>query len=187
MKQAFSNNINQQARKIMKQQTTSSAVTSSIIKANKADVWQKVGFYEHVKKPASWLLKLSLPVPQEVEGKYAAVGDTCRCKYSDGGYLTKRITNIIDQSRIEFEIIEQNIRYKDTIKLLGGYIEVEQIDGEQSIVRMLTYYDNRIAPRLISSYFIEKVIKTMHEFVIADMQLQLENTAHGSRSAYAKG
>ena len=171
----------------MKQQTTSSAKTSISIQANKADIWEKVGFYEHVKKPASWSLKLSLPVPQEVEGKYAAVGDTCRCKYSDGGYLTKRITKIVDQSRIEFEIIEQSIRYKDTIKLLGGYIEVEQVDGKQSIVHMLTYYENRIAPRLISSYFIEKVIKTMHEFVIGDMQLQLEKATHGNRPAYAKG
>lgn len=171
----------------MTQQTTSSAVTSIRIAASKADVWQKVGFYEHVKKQASWLLRLSLPVPQEVEGKYAAVGDTCRCKYSDGGYLTKRITNIVDQSRIEFEIIEQSIRYQHTIKLLGGYIEVEQLDGEQSIVNMVTYYENRIFPRRISSYFIEKVIKTMHQFVIGDMQLQLENRVQGNSAGMVNG
>lgn len=150
-----------------------SAVTHMQIHAQQADVWKKVGFYEHVKKQPSWLLKFSLPTPQQVEGHYSNVGDTCRCKYSDGGYLTKRITNIVNENRIEFEIIEQSIRYQDTIKLLGGYIEVNAVDGENSLINMVTYYENRIFPQAISSIFIEKVIKTMHQFVIQDMQAQL--------------
>jgi hypothetical protein len=157
----------------MSNQTISSAVTNMKIRAPKNDVWRKVGFYEHVKKTPSWLLKLSLPTPQEVEGSHNKVGDTCRCKYSDGGYLTKRITRIVDGNRIEFEIIEQSIRFQDTIKLLGGYIEVVDVDGEQTIVNMVTYYENRIFPQALSAIFIEKVIKTMHKFVIQDMQAQL--------------
>ncbi|MBI1891357.1 MAG: hypothetical protein HYS18_11975 [Burkholderiales bacterium] len=158
----------------MKAQTISSAMTTMSIQAAKSNVWKKVGFYEHVKHEPTWLLKLSLPVPQEVEGHHGKVGDTCRCKYSDGGYLTKRITNIVDESRIEFEIIEQSIRYQDTVKLLGGYIEVEEVDDSLSIVHMVTYYENCIQPQALSSVFIDKVIKTMHRFVIEDMRLQLE-------------
>jgi len=158
----------------MKEQTVSSAATTMSIQANKSDVWKKVGFYEHVNKQPNWLLRLSLPVPQEVEGQHGKVGDTCRCKYSDGGYLTKRITNIVDESRIEFEIIEQSIRFQDTVKLLGGYIEVEEVDDSQSLVHMVTYYDNCIGMDAISSMFINKVIKTMHKFVIEDMRQQLE-------------
>jgi hypothetical protein len=158
----------------MKEQAISSAATTMSIQASKADVWKKVGFYEHVNKQPTWLLRLSLPVPQEVEGQHGKVGDTCRCKYSDGGYLTKRITNIVDESRIEFEIIEQSIRFQDTVKLLGGYIEVEEVDDSQSLVHMVTYYENHISLESISSVFINKVIKTMHKFVIEDMRLQLE-------------
>ncbi|MBI1891360.1 MAG: hypothetical protein HYS18_11990 [Burkholderiales bacterium] len=33
---------------------------------------------------------------------------------------------------------------------------------------------NRIMPQALSSVFIDKVIKTMHRFVIEDMRLQLE-------------
>ena len=157
----------------MKEQIISNAMTSMNIQISKADVWKKVGFYEHVKKQPTWLLRLSLPIPQEVEGQYSNVGDTCRCKYSDGGFLTKRITRIVDQSRIEFEIIEQSIRYQNTVKLLGGYIEVEEVNECQSIVNMVTFYENHISPKNISSIFIEKVIKTMHQFVIEDMRLQL--------------
>jgi hypothetical protein len=117
-----------------------------------------------------------------VEGSHAEVGDTCRCRYSDGGYLTKRITRIIDQSRIEFEIIEQSIRYQDTVKLLGGYIEVKD-DGEgQSIVNMVTFYENRIALKRLSSFFIDKVIKSMHRFVIKDMRGHLVDRVAASNS-----
>ncbi len=158
----------------MKPQAISSAATSMRIQANQSDVWNKVGFYEHVNKQPTWLLRISLPVPQEVEGQHDKVGDTCRCKYSDGGYLTKRITRIVDGSRIEFEIIEQSIRFQDTVKLLGGHIEVEEVDEHQSIVHMVTHYENRIPAEALSSVFINKIIKTMHRFVIEDMRTQLE-------------
>ncbi|RYY76860.1 MAG: hypothetical protein EOO52_05025 [Gammaproteobacteria bacterium] len=159
----------------MQNQLIRSANTTMTIHAQKNDVWSKVGFYEHVKKTPNWLLKLSLPTPQQVEGQYSKVGDICRCKYSDGGYLTKRITNIVSGNRIEFEIIEQSIRFQHTIKLLGGYIEVCDMDGENSVVKMVTYYENRIFPQNISSVFINQVIKTMHKFVIQDMQSHFAN------------
>ena len=157
----------------MKNQLIRSAQTKMIIQASKSDVWEKVGFYEHVKKQPGLLLKLSLPTPQQVEGAYGKVGDICCCRYSDGGFLTKRIIRIHSGNRIEFEIIEQSIRYQNTIKLLGGYIEVNDINGKYSEVNMVTYYENRIGLQRISSLFIGAVIKTMHKFVIRDMQAQL--------------
>jgi hypothetical protein len=57
---------------------------------------------------------------------------------------------------------------------LGGYIEVEEVDDSQSLVHMVTYYENNISLESISSVFINKVIKTMHKFVIEDMRMQLE-------------
>ena len=157
----------------MTNKSINSASTTMVINANKENVWNKVGFYEHVQKKPSWMLRFSLPTPQEVDGKHEKVGDTCRCKYSDGGYLTKRITRILDGNRIEFEIIEQSIRYQNSIKLLGGYIEVEEHDDQSSIVNMVTYYENHIKPKQVAGYFINKVIKTMHKFVMQDMQAQL--------------
>ncbi len=163
----------------MSEHTIKRAATSMSVQASRAAVWKKVGFYEHVKKDPSWLLRLSLPVPQEVEGRHSAVGDTCRCKYSDGGFLTKRITSIVDESRIDFEIIEQSIRYQDSVKLLGGSIEVEEVDDSQCIVHMVTLYENHFSLETLSSVFIDKVIKSMHSFVIEDMRLQLEAGAAG--------
>lgn len=164
----------------------STAKTSMSIQASQAAVWAKVGFYEHVHKQPNWLLRVSLPTPQEVDGRHGAVGDTCRCKYSDGGYLTKRITGIVDGSRIDFDIIEQSIRYQDSIKLLGGYIEVEEVDAGQCIVHMVTYYDNQVGLVPVSSFFINQVIKTMHRFVIDDMRARLEGTFTACENSVAE-
>ena len=157
-----------------------SATSTMKIHASRQLVWQKVGFYEHVRKSPTWLLRATLPVPQQVDGRHSHVGDTCRCRYSDGGYLTKRITNIIDHSRIEFEIIEQSIRYQNTIKLLGGSIELGEAEDQHTIVTMVTYYENRIAPRAISSWFVNGVIRSMHRFVMRDMQMQLTPLSCGT-------
>jgi len=170
----------------MIKKTISSASTTMVINASKENVWNKVGFYEHVQKKPSWMLRFSLPTPQEVDGKHEQVGDTCRCKYSDGGYLTKRITKILDGNRIEFEIIEQSIRYQDSIKLLGGYIEVEEQGDQKSIINMVTYYDNCIKPKRVAGYFINKIIKTMHKFVIQDMQTQLSLNICSKNEAFAR-
>jgi len=123
---------------------TITSISSHInVKANRDKVWTKVGFYEHVKRKASLLLRLSLPYPQQVEGQYSRVGDVCRCKYSDGGYLTKRITKILDNNCIEFEIIEQSIRYHQNVILLGGYIKITANGNNTTLVEMKTYYKNR--------------------------------------------
>jgi hypothetical protein len=42
---------------------------------------------------------------------------------------------------------------------------------------MVTHDENRIPAEAISSIFINKVIKTMHRFVIEDMRVQLEARA----------
>lgn len=159
-----------------------SAVSTMQIEASAALVWQKVGFYEHVKKSPTWLLRLALPVPRQVEGSHRKVGDTCRCLYSDGGYLTKRITNIVDSQRVDFEIIEQSIRYQDTVQLLGGSIEVAEAGTAKSVVKMTTYYNNNISPQSITSLFVNGVIKNMHYFVMKDMQLQLQDLLDTSQA-----
>ncbi len=45
--------------------------------------------------------------------------------YSDGGYLTKKIRHIEAGQSIDFDIIEQSIRYATSIPLKGGTIQIE--------------------------------------------------------------
>ena len=54
-----------------------------------------------------------------------------------------------------------------------GYVEVNVVDGENSMIGMVTDYENWIFPQTIYSVSVEKVIKIMHQFVIQDLQAKL--------------
>ena len=132
--------------------------------------WEKVSFYEHIETKPSLLLRTALPVPQRTTGTYRQVGDVSRCMYSDGGYLAKKITQIVSGERIDFDIIEQTIRYAGRIDLQGGTIRIEAHDDGTCTVHMLTRYQVRGWALLLPRSFIALVVSAMHKIVIGDMQ-----------------
>jgi hypothetical protein len=132
-----------------------------------------VCFYEHIVTEPSWLLRTVLPVPVRTTGTYSNVGDISRCLYSDGGYLAKKIAHIVDGRRIEFDIIEQSIRYANRIVLKGGTIQIESHADGTSSVLMVTRYELHRAARWVPRVFINYVVKAMHQIVIRDMQMRL--------------
>jgi hypothetical protein len=147
--------------------------TSGRLSCEAQRVWEKVCFYEHIATEPSWLLRTVLPAPRRTTGAYRTVGDVSRCMYSDGGYLTKRIVDIVAGQRIDFEIIEQSIRYANSILLKGGTIQIDSHDEHTSWVHMRTRYEQRGAARLIPRFCIDRVVTAMHEVVIRDMQARL--------------
>src|SRR5688500_14026426 len=153
------------------------ARTSGRLPCEAARAWDKVCFYEHIEARPSLLLRTVLPVPQRTSGSYQKVGDVSRCMYSDGGYLTKQIRQIVAGKRIDFDIIEHMIRYAGKINLQGGTIEIEAHEDGTSSVHMLTRYELRWPAMLIPRFCIELVIKAMHKIVVRDMQERLAGLA----------
>jgi hypothetical protein len=146
-----------------------------------ARAWDKVCFYEHVELQPGWLLRAALPVPQRTTGAHQRAGDISRCRYSDGGYLTKRIRAIVP-GRVDFEVIEQTIRYAGRIDLKGGSIQVEPHE-DGCTVEMITHYELRAAWLRPLRPAIDHVIKRMHRIVLADMRARLE-TCHAGEHSY---
>ena len=163
--------------------------TSGHLSCEAQRAWEKVCFYEHIETRPSLLLRTVLPVPLRTTGAYRKVGDVSRCLYSDGGYLTKKIAHVSGGQRIDFEIIEQSIRYATGIVLKGGTIQIEPHDGDTSSVRMVTRYELRHSARWVPRIFIDYVVAAMHKIVIRDMQLRLAAThpraAQAERAAVA--
>jgi len=135
--------------------------------------WEKVCFYEHVELQPTWLLRTALPVPQRTTGAYRKAGDLSSCQYSDGGYLTKRIRAIRD-GRVDFDVVEQTIRYAGRIDLKGGTIEVVPDGTGGCVVEMVTYYHLRAAWLRPIRFAIDYVVSAMHRIVFADMRARLE-------------
>ena len=141
-----------------------------------ARAWDKVCFYEHIELQPTWLLRVTLPVPQRTTGAYRRAGDVSSCQYSDGGYLTKCI-RAIGNMRVDFDVIEQTIRYAGRIDLKGGTIEITP-DGEGGCrVEMVTYYELRAAWLRPLRRAIDYVVGAMHRIVLADMRARLEVTS----------
>ena len=138
--------------------------------------WEKVCFYEHIELAPSWVLRAALPVPVRTTGAYRKVGDVSRCLYSDGGHLTKQIRRV-DGHRIEFDVLEQTIRYAGRIDLRGGSITIVSHKDGTSAVVMCTRYELRARWLKPIRYFIDRVVKAMHRVVMDDMQARLVDAA----------
>lgn len=147
--------------------------TSGRLSCEARRAWEKVCFYEHIATAPSFVLRTVLPVPQRTTGTYRKVGDVSRCMYSDGGYLAKKIARIVEGESIDFDVIEQSIRYADSILLKGGIIQIEAHSDDTSSVRMLTRYEVQGFARFIPRFFINYVVSAMHKIVITDMQARL--------------
>lgn len=151
--------------------------TSGRLSCTAHRAWEKVCFYEHIATQPTFLLRTVLPVPQRTSGAYRKVGDVSRCMYSDGGYLTKRIAHIVEGERIDFNIIEQSIRYANSILLRGGRIQIEPHADDTCSVRMLTRYEVKGGARFVPRFFINHVVSAMHKIVLRDMQARLVPSA----------
>jgi hypothetical protein len=160
--------------------------TSGHLSCEAQRAWQKVCFYEHITIRPSLLLRAALPVPVRTTGAYRQVGDISRCRYSDGGYLTKQITRIEDGKLIDFAIIEQSIRYAGRINLKGGSIQIESHEDDTCSVHMLTRYESRGIARLIPCVFIDLVVGAMHKIVIKDMQMRLSTQGELLGAGFAR-
>jgi|SRR5690606_38401708 len=149
------------------------ARTRARLACDASRAWSKVCFYEHIELEPTWVLRTVLPVPRRTTGAYRRAGDVSSCLYSDGGYLTKRIRTF-REGRVDFDVIEQTIRYAGRIDLKGGTIEVTPSDAGGCIVEMITYYELRAAWLRPIRGAIDYVIKTMHRIVLTDMRARLE-------------
>ena len=150
------------------------AETTQRIACRAEDAWNAVCFYEHIHRKPSLFLRSVLPVPMRTTGCAGKVGDTSRCLYSDGGYLAKRITEVISGERVEFEVIEHSIRYCRSIALKGGSISVVADDDGACSVHVLTRYELQSRWLRPLRPFIEFTISAMHRIVMRDMQERLE-------------
>jgi hypothetical protein len=162
--------------------TVTAVCTFGHLRCDVQRAWEKVCFYEHIARKPSWLLRTILPAPLRTAGSYRNIGDVSRCLYSDGGFLTKRITHITPGKRIDFDIIEQTIRYCPRIVLLkGGTILIESHGEGMSSVRMVTRYELRVPKLLVHRFIVNLAVAAMHRIVIRDMRDRLEAPADAPR------
>ncbi len=159
------------------QQTPTRTVeTQVVIEAPQAVVWNAIRFYEHVRQDPPLILKLGLPIPKQAIGNHKSVGDITSCEYEGGGFIRKKITRLIQQEELSFDVIEQSIHFEHDLKLHGGSILLSPINaGKHTKITMKTNYESYVRPSWLWEPSMDYVIKTLHRYVIKDMQNDLRD------------
>ncbi len=153
---------------------TRTVETQILIEAPQSEVWKTLRFYEHVEQEPPLILKLGLPIPKRAIGNHKSVGEITSCEYEGGGFIRKKITRLIEQEELSFDVIEQSIHFEHDLKLHGGSILLKPVNnGKHTVITMKTHYESYVRPSWLWEPSMDYVIKSLHQYVIQDMQNDL--------------
>ena len=150
------------------------------VNATPQEAWSAIMFYEEVRHDPPWLLYLALPKPQRSEGNLRKEGEVVRCFY-DSGYLAKRISRVVPNRLVEFDVVKQEIGAERNVKLLGGSFEVEAAPGGGSRVVVTTRYQRTLEPTFMWEATERKVIHTLHGHVLEGIRMKAEGAEPPAR------
>ncbi len=104
--------------------------------------------------------------------------DITSYEYEGGGFIRKKITRLIKQEELSFDVIEQSIHFEHDLTLHGGSILLSPINtGKHTMITMKTNYESYVRPSWLWEPSMDYVIKTLHRYVIKDMQNDLRDPA----------
>jgi hypothetical protein len=155
--------------------------TQMVFHAPAARAWDAIVFFEEVKNPPPWILRVGLARPLYTRGSARAVGDVKICVYNKG-HITKRIRTVEPSRFLGFEVIEQQIGYERDIRLVGGSFAFAPLGTEDTLVTLTTTYRPRLAPRFCWRRGEALAIHTLHRHVLEGMRQAAEAPDHGLAS-----
>jgi hypothetical protein len=135
-------------------------------------VWNGLLFYEQVSRRPPLLLRVFLPSPIRTVGRKSKVGDEVRCLY-EGGYLVKRVTQIVEQRRYCFEVVEQAIDFGGGIRLSGGSYELRHLPDGCTEVALETRYWSPWRPRWLWTLLEAAICHRFHHHILGEVRRHL--------------
>jgi hypothetical protein len=153
--------------------TVAEVSTSSTLTSSPEQAWKAMVFYEQVRHAPPWLLTLALPRPVRSEGSKAKVGNLVRCLYQKG-YLVKRISRVVEERMLVFQVIEQHLHFEHDVTLMDGSFLLEPVDSQHVRVVLTTRYRRHLRPAFIWQPIEQEVIHAMHTHVLTGMRLRLQ-------------
>jgi hypothetical protein len=156
-------------RATMRPHAIESVVTSIQMPAPVGRAWNAVMFYEEVRHPPPFLLRIGLPKPLRTYGKSESVGDVKFCIYNKGR-LAKQVTRSEPQRLLAFDVIVQDRIENHSIRLTDGSFAFQPVGDNQTQVALTTSYQPKLGPRWIWRPAEELAVHTLHRYVLEGMQ-----------------
>lgn len=149
-------------------------VTSLRMKAKIKDAWNRLIFYEQLRERPPLLLRTLLPEPLRTMGSKSKVGDEALCLYRQG-FLLKRVTRVDPESRYEFVVAEQNLRFGGGLTLEGGSYALEQRGYGWTEVTLTTRYRCPRRPRWLWGPLEALACHAFHRHILQSIRQGLES------------
>ncbi|CAN5566801.1 hypothetical protein BH10PLA1_BH10PLA1_15670 [soil metagenome] len=148
-----------------------SVSTNTIMNVSPDQAWAAIQFYEQVKHPPPWLLRLTPSFrPLYTTGRSAKVGDVKICVY-ERGRLVKQITEVVPGKRLAFRVIEQTKIENNSVRLIDGSFEfAPTADGHGTVVTLTTRYEALLSPRITFQPAEALAVHTLHGHVLRGMR-----------------
>jgi hypothetical protein len=160
--------------------------TSSTFSATPDQTWKALMFFEQIRRPPPFSLRLLLPEPIRVEGDKSAVGDEARCVYRQG-HLLKRVTRIEPGRYWFFEIADQRIEIVGGIRLAGGGYALRELSSGTTRVELQTRYISSLRPRWLARPIEAAVCHCFHRHILEAMRRAVETASQATGIAGGPG
>ena len=143
--------------------------TEQLVPMGSMQAWDRWVFYEEVEHERPLLLRLGLPTPSHVEGKIQGVGDEQVCVYTGDARLVKRATHVAPGEVLAFDVIEQHNFENNSIRLIDGSFDFEQVGDGQTRVTLTTRYEPLLRPRALWQPIEQTFATELHQHVLKGM------------------
>ena len=148
--------------------------TTATVAAPIDTCFDAIMFYEEVKHPAPWILRIGLARPLRTIGSSRSIGDVKTCLYNKG-HITKRVTDVDRPNRLAFDVIEQQIGYERDVRLISGSFELAAGSSGRTSITLTTTYRPLLGPRWAWEWGEDYAIHTLHAHVLEGMRRKAED------------
>jgi len=152
----------------------SRVVTSGRLAATPAEVYDRLIFFEEVRRRPPLWLGLLLPRPLRTDGPRTRPGDETRCLYRNGR-LVKRVTRAVSPSVLEFEVVLQDLPIRSGVRLVGGGYALAACGDGLTRIEIETRYEGGARPRPLWRPIEAAVAHAFHRHLIGAIADDLES------------
>ena len=164
----------------------SRVVTAARLAAAPAEVFDRLLFFEEIRRRPPLLLGLLLPRPLCTDGPRTRAGDETSCLYQ-GGRLVKRTTRMVRPSTLEFEIVLQELPIRSGIRLVGGRYALAATSDGSTDIEIETRYEGGARPRRLWRRIEAAVAHAFHRHLIGAIEDELKIQRFGPRARSTSG
>lgn len=156
-----------------------SAVTSRVLQVPMDRAWQSIRYFEQLPDERPLLFRFGALQPMGTHGSLTKTGDIQVCKYRHG-WVTKKLRTKEYGREIVFDVIEQDIGFERSVRLLSGSFRLETVGATTTRLTLRTDYEALLRPRACWAPFENYILRTLHEYILDGIEREASASAQPS-------